>query len=141
MLKFSLFPSLLTMLAATSAPPPPSEPSAIEIILAQRAAIPVTAAAPFAGGVVFAHVDGSTTLVALDGGEAFVSIGDEVATPGIQAQSQAPAQVPVYTTKWKDAKGVEHSVSTPVTGSNVKKAVEMHKAHVEALQAVYPPAE
>jgi hypothetical protein len=44
-------------------------------------------------------------------------------------------------TRWRNAKGVEHSVNTPrQEGESAEEHAARHAAAVAALQAIYPPA-
>ena len=72
-------------------------------------------------GFVVRHVDGSLTTL-LD--------------------AEVPDENPQLTTTWTDAKGVTHSVSTPIastTPAGLNRAVQTHQALVTTLQGLYPP--
>lgn len=91
---------------------------------------PVIDAAPYLGGVLTTHSDGTVTLarVSKEGELELVSL----ATAGGQ----------VLTTSWTDASGVSHQVQTQVpssTSAGMKRAIEDHKELVEAMQAAFPP--
>lgn len=50
--------------------------------------------------------------------------------------------VPVLTTKWTDAQGVEHTVTTPIAASTpqgLKAATELHEKLVKIQQGAHPP--
>lgn len=50
-------------------------------------------------------------------------------------------QMQTLVTRWRDAKGVEHSVNTPhKEGESAEEHAARHAAAVAALQALYPPA-
>jgi hypothetical protein len=50
-------------------------------------------------------------------------------------------QMQTLVTRWRDAKGVEHTVNTPrQEGESADEHAARHAAAVAALQAIYPPA-
>jgi len=101
-----------------------------------HAQAPIAVVTPIPDGYVARHVDGSWSAmtIGVSGGQTSTSTDDPV--------PQNPAPVPMLRMKWTDVRGVEHEVTTPVastTAAGLRRAVETHKALVEAMQALYPP--
>lgn len=85
----------------------------------------------FQGDLVAVHADNSMTFTDIDG----LLKGDPV-------QSTADEVLPILKTEWVDAKGVTHSVTTPVVTSTTTgfvKTLKKHQERVDAMQKIWPP--
>lgn len=83
------------------------------------------------GDLVAVNSDHSMTFVDIEG----LMNGDPVTTQSVE-------QLPELKAEWVDAKGVKHSVTTPVVGgtdAQFAKTLKKHVDRVNLLQKVYPP--
>jgi hypothetical protein len=65
----------------------------------------------------------------------------EVTATRVREFAEELDQMQTLVTRWRDAKGVEHSVNTPrQEGESAEEHAARHAAAVAALQAIYPPA-
>lgn len=129
----------MAFVALLAAPPVPDAGAAyLDALLASRAAVPIATVSSLNGGALALHVDSSATYVRLHEVGYDVSLGD---VRPRRDDPQQVAQVPVVRTKWFDADGMEHEVSTPVASSTtagIERAIETHQSLVTAMQRVYP---
>ena len=65
----------------------------------------------------------------------------EATATRVREFAQEIEQMQTLVTRWRDAKGVEHSVNTPrQTGETAEAHATRHQEAVAALQALFPPA-
>lgn len=81
-----------------------------------------------------------SAAVAADGEFVTAGPGGETAA---RLAAELPPEAPTLTTTWTDAKGVTHTVSTPIpstTPAGLAKATQLHLQLVQTMQTAFPPA-
>ena len=115
------------------------------VLVVASAASQVIYSVPHKDGVMTLFADASVLYVQAgveDGFQTSYSGGAGSMAARMQGQVSPPADGPVLTTVWTDARGVTHSVATPVpsqTPQGIQRAVDAHNTLVTTLQQIHPP--
>lgn len=99
-----------------------------------------------ADAVIAFHVDGSLSAVEFDATEGVVlrtiANGSAAMLAAAGASSDMGDPVPALSASWKDAQGVQHTVTTPITGTTdaaLQRSLALHNRIVAIMQAAHPP--
>jgi hypothetical protein len=104
-------------------------------------------AVTYSGPILMAHhADGAVTGILTESildGSPQLSFYDGERTSGDTDRQGDPADSPFLETCWKDLKGANHCVRTPLASTSksaIERAMKTHQALVAAMQKIWPPA-